>query len=214
MKNILCYGDSNTWGSVPMTSFTERPRYDLHTRWAGVLRDTLGADYWVIEEGLGGRTTVWEDPVSLHRNGYTYLLPCLLTHQPLDLVIVMLGTNDLKHRFYKSAYDIASGAGFLVDAVLRSECGPDNGAVQVLLMCPPPVHNPLPALFADMFDGAVEKSRQLATHYQKVADDHQVHFLNAGEVIQSSPVDGIHFETEAHHALGTAVAQKVRTILG
>lgn len=214
MKNILCYGDSNTWGCVPLTSLDDIPRFDIHTRWPGVLRDTLGADYWVVEEGLGGRTTVWEDPVSLNRSGYAYLLPCLESHKPLDLVIVMLGTNDLKHRFYKSAYDIASGAGFLVDAVLRSECGPDSGAPQVLLMCPPPVHNPLPALFVDMFDGAVEKSRQLAAYYRKVADDHKVYFLNAGEFIQSSPVDGIHFEADEHRILGTAVAQKVQTIFG
>ena len=93
MKTIVCYGDSNTWGCIPITTFDDIPRYDAHTRWGGVLRDTLGADYWVVEEGLGGRTTVWEDPVSLNRNGYAYLLPCLESHQPLDLVALLLGTN-------------------------------------------------------------------------------------------------------------------------
>ncbi|HLV34577.1 MAG TPA: SGNH/GDSL hydrolase family protein [Spirillospora sp.] len=211
MNTILCYGDSNTWGAVPMTNFQERLRYDLHTRWPGVLRDRLGPDYWVIEEGLGGRTTVWDDPISPHRNGFTYLLPCLMTHQPLDLVIVMLGTNDLKHRFGKSAYDIASGAGFLVDAILRSACGRDAGAPQVLLVCPPPTAKL--TLFADMFEGAAEKSRQLAAHYQKVAEEFGVHFLNAGDIIESSDRDGIHFEAAAHQRLGEAVADKVRSLL-
>jgi lysophospholipase L1-like esterase len=213
MKNILCYGDSNTWGSVPMPSLRERGRFDLHTRWPGVLRDQLGPDYWVIEEGLGGRTTVWEDPLSPHRNGAAYLPPCLMTHQPLDLVILMLGTNDLKHRFGLSPYDIASGAGFLVDVIQRSLCGPGETAPAVLLLCPPPTTEVIPPHFAEMFAGAVEKSRALALFYRQVADDFGVHFLNVGAVIESSPVDGIHFSAEAHRKLGETVAEKVRSIL-
>lgn len=214
MKNILCYGDSNTWGAIPAPMMAVEGRYNLHTRWPGVLRDQLGADYWVIEEGLSGRTTVWDDPIAPHRNGAVYLPPCLLTHRPLDLVIILLGTNDLKHRFGKSAYDIASGAGFLVDLVLQSTCGPDDAAPSVLLMCPPPVTNPVPEKFADMFAGAIEKSRQLAPQYRKAASDRGVHFLNAGDIIESSPVDGIHFEAEGQRRLGMAVAEKVRAIFG
>ena len=211
MKNILCYGDSNTWGCVPLTTLAVIPRFDIHTRWAGVLRDTLGGDYWVIEEGLGGRTTVWDDPLSPNRNGYTYLLPCLETHQPLDLIVLMLGTNDLKHRFGKSPYDIASGAGFLVDAIRVTPTGPDETAPQVLLVCPPPT-NTLPAIFADMFEDGYEKSRQWVPYYQAEAEYYGVHFLNAGDVIESSPVDGIHFDAEAHQALGKAIAEKVKSI--
>ncbi|MBZ0298543.1 MAG: SGNH/GDSL hydrolase family protein [Anaerolineae bacterium] len=213
MKTILCYGDSNTWGSIPTPTPNNGGRYDRHTRWAGVLRDTLGEEYWVIEEGLGGRTTVWEDPLSPHRNGLTYLPPCLMTHRPIDLAVLLLGTNDLKHRFGLSAYDIASGAGFLVDIILRSQTGPNDTAPGVLLVCPPPTAAVIPPKFADMFAGGVETSRQLAPHYQKVAQDYGVFFLNAGDVIQSSSVDGIHFEPEAHQALGKAVAEKVRAAL-
>lgn len=213
MKTVLCYGDSNTWGCPPMTSFNGAVRYDIHTRWPGVLRDQLGQGYWVIEEGLGGRTTVWEDALSPDRNGHTYLLPCLETHQPIDLVVLMLGTNDLKHRFGKSPYDIASGAGFLVDAIQVTPCGPDGSAPRVLLVCPPPTADPLPPLFADMFEGAIEKSRRLAPQYERIASEYGVHFLNAGDVIESSPVDGIHFEPEAHRRLAEAVAQQVRAIL-
>lgn len=213
MKTILCYGDSNTWGSIPTPTFNGARRYDAHTRWAGVLRDRLGEDYWVIEEGLGGRTTVWDDPLSPHRNGYAYLPPCLMTHRPIDLVVLMLGTNDLKHRFGLSAYDIASGAGFLVDTILRSMCGPEDTPPGVLLVCPPPTTDPIPPKFADMFAGAIEKSRQLAPQYEKVANDYGVPFLNAGAVIESSPVDGIHFTPEAHIKLGEALAEKVRAVL-
>jgi lysophospholipase L1-like esterase len=124
---------------------------------------------------------------------------------------MMLGTNDLKHRFGKSAYDIASGAGFLVEAILRSETGSAGSQPQVLLICPPPTYV-LPPLFADMFEGAYEKSRQLAAQYQKVADDLGVHFLDAGTFIESSAVDGIHFDLDQHRLLGEAVAAKVRDI--
>ncbi len=214
MKNILCYGDSNTWGAIPAPEFAAEGRYDPYTRWPGALRNQLGADYWVIEEGLSGRTTAWDDPIAPYRNGAVYLPPCLYTHRPLDLVIILLGTNDLKHRFGKSAYDIASGTGFLVDLVLQSMCGPANNAPGVLLLCPPPVTDPVPAKFADMFEGGIQKSRQLAPQYAKVAAERGVHFLNAGDYIESSPVDGIHFEAEGQRRLGMAVAEKVRAIFG
>lgn len=208
-KTILCYGDSNTWGYTPNTSFDVASRFDVHTRWAGVLRDTLGEGYWVVEEGLGGRTTVWEDPIMPNRNGAAYLLPCLESHQPIELVVLMLGTNDLKHRFGKSAYDIARGAGVLVEIIQRSMTAPDEGIPDVLLICPPPTTSPLPALFADQFEGAVEKSRQLWPQFQQVAQDFAVQVMNAGDIIESCPVDGIHFDAAAHRALGEAVAQRV-----
>ena len=95
MRRILCFGDSNTWGYDPATG----ERFDEQTRWTGVLQAALGGDYTVIEEGLNGRTTVWDDPIEGHKNGHEYLVPCLETHRPLDLVVLMLGTNDLKRRF-------------------------------------------------------------------------------------------------------------------
>ena len=130
MKRILCYGDSNTWGYDPVA----RDRFDAATRWTRVLAASLGADYEIIEEGLCGRTTIWDDPVTEYRNGRTYLIPCLDTHCPLDLVVLMLGTNDLKSRFSLSAYDIAAGAGVLVDLVQRSEAG-RNGRPPLSAAC-------------------------------------------------------------------------------
>ncbi len=152
MKTVLCYGDSNTWGYDPAT----QTRYPRDVRWPGVLRKELGDDYLVIEEGLNGRTTVWDDPIELDKNGATYLRPCIQTHKPLDLVIIMLGTNDLKTRFSLPAYDIASGAGVLVDIVMKSDAGIDSSAPDVLLIAPPQAVEL--TSFAEMFENAVEKS--------------------------------------------------------
>ncbi|MGB5733865.1 MAG: GDSL-type esterase/lipase family protein [Thiohalocapsa sp.] len=100
MKSFLCYGDSNAWEMAPMATVTSATRYLPNERWPSVLRDKLGPDFSVIAEGLNGRTTVFDDPIDgAHKNGRTYLLPCLESHAPLDLVIIMLGTNDLKSRF-------------------------------------------------------------------------------------------------------------------
>jgi lysophospholipase L1-like esterase len=108
MKTIVCYGDSNTWGQDGLT----KTRYPMDVRWTGVLRNELGADYWVIEEGLCGRTTVWDDPIEGEwKNGLRYLMPCLESQAPIDLVVLMLGTNDLKNRYAVSAFDIANGLG-------------------------------------------------------------------------------------------------------
>jgi lysophospholipase L1-like esterase len=110
VKTVLCFGDSNTWGCMPLTGPEPPRRYGPSRRWPGVLRRELGDGHWVVEEGLNGRTTVWDDALEPHRNGRDLLLPSLLTHQPVDLVIVMLGTNDLKRRFGLGARDIAAGA--------------------------------------------------------------------------------------------------------
>jgi len=208
MKTILCYGDSNTWGYNPLNA----ERYPRDVRWTGVLARELGSDYYVIEGGLNGRTTVWDDPIEGYKNGKEYLIPCLETHRPLDLVVLMLGTNDLKMRFSLSAYDIAQGVGVLVDIIQKSAAGPGGSAPQVLLIAPPPVAKL--SDFAEMFEGAAEKSRRLAQHYQAIATQYGCAFLEAGAVIVSSDVDGIHFDPPEHHKLGLAVAQRVKELLG
>jgi lysophospholipase L1-like esterase len=208
MKRILCYGDSNTWGYNPLT----QDRFDKHERWTGPLSQALGSNYDVIEEGLNGRTTVWDDPIEGYKNGREYLIPCLETHKPLDLVIIFLGVNDLKKRFSLSAYDIAEGAGVLVHTVQKSDTGIMNSAPQVLLLAPPPVGK-LTA-FAEMFDGAEAKSRRFAEHYARVAAESGCHFLDTSTIIVSSDLDGIHFEQNEHAKLGQAVAKRVQEIIG
>jgi lysophospholipase L1-like esterase len=209
MINILCYGDSNTWGRKPL----EDTRFPLDVRWPGVLRQQLGSGYWVIEEGLNGRTTVWDDPVAEGRSGKGYLVPCLNTHKPLDLVALMLGSNDLKPKFSLTAYEVARGAATLLEIIQKSGAGPDGQSPQVLLISPPHVIPlDIESEWRDQFEGAAEKSRQLARYYTTVAQQFGVHFLDAATVMLSSPRDGIHFEAEGHARLGSAVAQKVRAI--
>ncbi len=207
MKTILCYGDSNTWGWDPTTG----ERFARDERWPGVLRQTLGDGYLIIEEGLNGRTTVWDDPIEGYKNGKTYLIPCLETHRPLDLVIIMLGTNDLKVRFSLSAYDVANGAGVLVDIVQKSAAGPAGQAPQVLLMAPPPLAKL--SEYAEMFENAVAKSKRFSQHYQRVAQEYGCEFLDTSQVIVSSNLDGIHLGLSEHRKLGQAVAKIVPRLL-
>jgi lysophospholipase L1-like esterase len=212
MKRILCFGDSNTWGAVPIAKWDVLERYAREQRWGGVLARELGEGYEVIEEGDPARTTIWDDPVEGQKNGRNHLIPCLDSHQPLDLVIIMLGTNDLKHRFSLTAFDIARSAGVLVDMV-RKWTPLVGKKPQVLLIAPPPIL-PVPDFFAPMFVGAQEKSKGFPEQFRWVAEDLGCPFLDASEVIQPSTVDGIHCTEEQHARLGKAVAQKVRELLG
>ncbi|MEW6249745.1 MAG: SGNH/GDSL hydrolase family protein [Planctomycetota bacterium] len=222
MKTILCYGDSNTWGHDPRTL----GRYGPHERWPGVLQDELGAGFRVVEEGLCGRTTCFPDPFDPALDGRALLPAILKSHKPLDLVAIMLGTNDLKTRFAAPAADIAWGAGLLVETVQKSVAGPLRpgsapagwpagtplyAAPQVLLIAPPPIKTPPDP---ECFAAAGEKSREFGRHYRQIAELYQCHFLDAGQVIESSDVDGVHLDREAHLALGRAVAQRVRAVLG
>jgi len=207
MKVVLCFGDSNTWGYNPRT----KERYSKDERWTGVLKKELGQEYEVIEEGLNGRTTVWEDPIEGYKSGKDYLIPCLESHKPVDLVIIMLGTNDLKKRFSLSSYDIANGAGVLVDIALKSGSGPGGGSPKVLLIAPPKVGKLTE--FAEMFEGATEKSEKFSYHYRKIADEYGCEFLDASEVVTSSNIDGIHLELSEHQKLGKRVATLVKRIL-
>ena len=179
-----------------------------------MLARELGSDYHVIPEGLNGRTTVWPDPVEgEYQNGKQYLVPCLDSHHPLDLVVLMLGTNDLKHRYGLSAWDIASGAGGLVELIRRSEFGPEGGPPEVLLMAPP-VTCVGAGPFAEMMAGADEKSVDLGRFYRSVAEENGVSFLDTAETIVSDPTDGIHLAVGELPKLGMAVAAEVRRILG
>ena len=206
-KTVLCYGDSNTWGYNPAT----QKRYARDERWPGVLQQELGEGYLVIAEGLNGRTTVWDDPIEEYRNGKEYLLPCLRSHMPVDLVVIMLGTNDLKARFSVPACDVAAGAGALVDIVAKSETGPRDGAPQVLLVAPPPIKEV--SGFGDMFKGGAETSATLSGHFRLVAEERGCALLDAAEVISSSDLDGIHLDRAEQRKLGMAIAGRVREMI-
>ncbi len=219
MKTILCYGDSNTFGWKPVRfDPKETPiilgqyRLPFDKRWTGVMAGKLGKDYHIIEEGLGGRTTVWDDPIEgEHRNGKKYLLPCLESHTPIDLVVLMLGTNDLKMKFSVTAYDITMGVAVLIGIIQGSATGRDGKAPKILVMSPPPLGELTD--FEEMFIGGADKSKKLAEYYQTVSRQFGCDFFDTGKIISSSPVDGVHFEEEEHLELGKAVAEKVRKII-
>lgn len=212
-KTILAYGDSNTWGAVPQPFRGAGGRYSHTERWTGVMLSRLGANMLLHEEGLNGRTTCVDDPLEgQSRNGERYLPIALATHMPIDIVVIMLGTNDLKARLSMPAGDIADGAGKLVDLVKRSTAGPDGHAPAVLLVAPAPMGKL--TWLAEMFTGAADKAARFANEYARVATALDVPFLDAGSVIGSSDADGIHLDLNAHRALGEAIAAKVAAILG
>jgi len=211
MPVVLCYGDSNTHGTKPMTDLATQDRYGTGERWTGVLRRELGQSWTVIDEGLPGRTTVHDDPIEgEHKNGRRYLLPCLESHGPVDIVTLMLGTNDLKARFSLPASDIAIGIEILLEIIIASGAGPGGAAPRVLLIAPPPLARL--DLFADMFTGGAEKSRRLAGLYGAIAARYDVGFLDAGSIIHTSDADGIHFDPEVLEPLGKAVAASLRRL--
>jgi lysophospholipase L1-like esterase len=207
MKSVLCYGDSNTWGYDPAT----RQRFAPDIRWTGVLANRLGPDYQVIEEGLNGRTTRWDDPIEPGRNGLTFLRPCLESHEPLDAVIVMLGTNDLKRRFNLTASDIAQSAAELAASIRHTARNAVGQPAQVLLVAPAAVVTLTE--FDEMFVGAREKSRQFSHYFRLASAWYDVPFFDAGSVIVSSEKDGIHLDAEEHRKLGEAFAVEVRRLL-
>ncbi len=207
-KTIMCFGDSNTWGSSP-----DGRRYSRYVRWPGALQKELGDDYYVIEEGLCGRNTVWDDPVEGYKNGLTHLVPLLHSHCPLDLVIIMLGTNDLKNRFSVSALDIAWSVGRLVDTVKKSEASFTGAVPDVLVICPPPLNDLANSPIKDILIGGEEKSHQLAAAFEQYCKENEIEMLDAGKIITSSDIDGVHWLAEEHKKLAAAVAKKVRQML-
>lgn len=207
MKTILCYGDSNTWGYIPGTP---ADRYPRDIRWPKVMQQHLGEDYEVIEEALNGRTTVHEDFLEEGRNGMTYLIPCLISHAPIDLVILKLGVNDLKQRFNVPASDIADGVRKLSLEILKSTAGPDKQAPKLLILTPPPMGKL--SQFADMFAGGPEKSQQFGRHYKVVAEELGCEYVDCGDHIVSSDIDGIHYAPEEHVKLGKVMAARIKGI--
>lgn len=208
MKSILCYGDSNTWGYDP-TKNGERHNYE--NRWTTILQRELGGDYLVIPEGLNGRTTVWDDPTKCNVNGKDYLLPALESHKPLDLVVIMLGTNDLKKRYNLSATDIASGVGVLADIVKKSDCGVDNRAPELLVLVPPEVRKL--SNFKDVMGSCKKVSRELPEAYKKMAIEKDILAINIGQRVRFSDHDGIHYEKEQLPVIADIVKKNVLKLI-
>ena len=207
MKNILCFGDSLTWGFNPSNG----TRYSYSDRWAGVLQKKLGNDYHVIEGGLNGRTTAWKTQATPDRSGLEQLPFLLESHAPLDLVVIFLGTNDLNVYAKRTAIDAATGCMRLMLTALKSMSGPNGLSPKILLLSPP--HIIEPKNFMDtIFAGMEAESRQFALHYRRVADFSHIHFLDTAPFIKPSKADGIHLDAEENHTLAKEVAKKMKHI--
>ena len=212
MRRILCFGDSNTWGFTAGTGV----RYTEQQRWTGVLQRELGETYTVIEEGLNGRTTVFDNPASPFRNAKDYLVPCLISQKPLDLVVLMLGTNDLR---WTDAYGSASGISHLVKTIqLYSQSKESSwifaegeGKARILLVSPilahPDVYEIDPSKIPHNY---VEESRRFSALYRDVAEQTGCEFLDAAVYAEPDPVDGIHMTVESHHRLGHVIAERIK----
>ncbi len=212
-RTLLCYGDSNTHGTQPMAAWDDRARFGRDMRWPGLLARALAPDWEVIAEGHPGRTTVHNDPIEgPHRNGLRILPAILETHYPIDAVLLMLGTNDLKGRFSVNATDIALSLENLIAVVRASGVGPHGTAPAVMLVAPPPILEI--GCLAEIFAGGAVKSQGLGARAEAVAVRAGVPFVDAGALISVSDIDGIHYSAESHAALAVALCAAVRRHFG
>lgn len=201
-RTVLCFGDSNTYGSIPGEM---GGRFARDVRWPGVLARELGEGWHVVEEGLPGRTTVFDDPLSPYRRGADYLPPCLASHSPVDVVLIFLGTNDLKARLAAGASDIAAGIGVLARTVLDSGSGPGGEAPRVLVLGLPRLGAPL----GPEFSGAEQKTAELSGYLAQEAAMIGAEHLDLAEVVAYSSLDGFHLDAAGHAAVGEAVARRM-----
>lgn len=214
-RRILAFGDSNTWGWNPSNDLSGPPqRWDDHIRWTGVCQTELGDAFEIINEGLNGRTTVWDDPIEEYRCGKDQLPAIMDTAAPFEILIIMVGTNDLKIRFSTAPSDIANGAGVLLSRALARPGDFIDQKPQILLICPPRLGPIAETVMGPTFAGSEEKSAKMAPFFEKVAKKNGVHYLNADEIVKSSVLDGLHLDADQHEKLGKAIAAKVKEILG
>lgn len=211
-KRILCFGDSNTYGYDPRGG-----RYDEETRWPMRLTKVLGEDYTVVEEGFNGRTCVYDDPIEGgYKSGAAYLPPCLMSHNPLDLVIIMLGTNDAKRRFGLTPMTIGEGMMQLVRLTRLYGMDANGNPPKVLIVAPAPVLDMLMStrLAECLGEQAIEVTRGLAAEYARIARLLRCEFLDAAEWAEVSKLDAVHLTREGHIGLADGLARKIQQIFG
>jgi len=210
MKTVLCYGDSLTWGY----DAASQGRHALADRWPSVLQTALGVVVHVVADGLNGRTTAFDDFLAgADRNGARVLPTVLTTHAPVDVIVIMLGANDMKPWIHGNPVAAMQGMRRLVD-IVRGHDYPFGGpAPQILLVAPPAVSRTDNAEFKAMFAGGDEASRHLAPLYAQLADEAGCGFFDAGSVATTSPLDGVHLDAENTRRIGAALAPVVRVML-
>ena len=217
-RNILVFGDSITWGWLPKDPIVPTTRHAEEDRWPTIMANSLGDGYNVVTEGLSGRTTNIDDPTAPGlMNGADYLDSAVMSHEPLDLVVIMLGTNDTKSYLDRSPLEIGLGVGELINIVQEgSGLGwYEYEPPRILVISPPPLGEEIDPGAAEDFAGGAEKIERLPSIYSGIAETAGVHFFDAATVVDLSHVgpDGIHLIAEGNEALGNAVAEEVKAIL-
>ena len=217
MKNVLIYGDSNTWGYDSARYIPEADTFQRMTeaeRWPMLVQTLLGSEYRIIEDALNGRTVVWDDPYMPNRNGLQGLKVALDAHAPLQLVVIQLGCNELKDHFNLSPGMIARGMEMLV-----RECeAPYYGypAPKVLLIAPAPTHPDIAVIrdFSSFGPEAYRKSCGLGSLYRAIAQRHHCGFIDCADLdFEINTVDGLHYSYADHAKLAPVVAEKIRGML-
>ncbi len=208
-KRIICFGDSNTWGYNPI----DGSRYDENTRWPMVLQRLLGDEYQIIEEGQNGRTIANADPWEWGcKCGMDYIVPMVDSHVPFDVLIIMLGSNDLKDKFNLPAADIAGSLQNMLmktKSFLEYKCGADP---KILIVAPPHIGDDFAnSPFAPFFnaDKCVKNSKELAKWYKQVADRFECDFFDASSVCRAGDVDCLHLMEDGHKALAEGIYDKL-----
>ena len=209
-KHIVCLGDSNTHGycADPADCADGGIRFNESERWTRRLQAMLGEEYLVVEEGLSGRTTCFDDPIHEGLSALPYITPCLKSHEFVDLLVIMLGTNDVKERFAASAACVAIGMGRLVKKAIATECWGDKKP-NILVIAPPHIGDGMFAspVGATMGANCAEKSRELAHYYKEQCDLIGCHFLDAQALgCEFNQVDFMHLTGKGHAALAEHLA--------
>ncbi len=221
-KHIICLGDSNTHGYCADPRDCADPalaRFNEEERWTSLLQKELGEDYLVTEEGLSGRTTVFEDPLYEGLDALHYLFPCLKSHEPVSLLVIMLGTNDTKERLGANPYAIRLGMHRLVRKAQAIDCWGPGGKPNILILCPPPIGEglrtcPLYEIVEEMGLSSISKSQALAQEFSLAARELGCHFLDAKTLgAEFNQVDFMHLTKKGHQALAQALAEHIPSML-
>ena len=207
-RRILCFGDSLTWGYDPVTC----ERFDEETRWPCVLQSLLGDEFAVVEEGQNGRTIATDDPTKGFKNGLDYVIPCIESHKPLEMMIIMLGTNDIKTKYCYTAGDIADEMKLFLERVLAYNRFRLGNNMKVLLVSPPYIGEGMAeSRFYDKFhdEFAREVSMELDEHYEKLAESYGVEFFDSATCVVASKEDSLHLDAENQRKLGRAIFENI-----
>ncbi|MDB5526354.1 MAG: hypothetical protein JWM58_4117 [Rhizobium sp.] len=210
MKTIVCFGDSNTWGCPPFANIAQTPdRIPPEKRWTNIMGRHLAEDVWIVEEGLSGRTTVFDDQIEgLHKNGARTIIPVLESHAPMDLLIIMLGTNDFKEQFSISSYNSARGMLTLIQLV-KGHYALSDTSPEILVVTPPKIGVAAePAMWGDGHRKCIDH----AYYLEQVASRTGCFHFDANKVVRAG-IDGIHLDPEMHLLLGQALAREAASIL-